>query len=48
MIRELIICDLCDSREDMPGSVVPAHWLRRDSKHYCSTFCFMVAGGRDE
>lgn len=48
MIHELIVCDLCHNRQDMRGSVVPEAWLSRDGKHFCSTFCFMVAGGGDQ
>lgn len=48
MIQELIICDLCSNTADMRGSVVPDAWLSREGRHYCSTFCFMVAGGRDQ
>lgn len=48
MIRELIICDLCSTTIPLRGSVVPDSWLTRDGKHYCGTFCFTVAAGRDE
>lgn len=39
MILELITCDTCDWTDTMRASVVPAAWIVRDGRHYCSPAC---------
>jgi hypothetical protein len=39
MIKEMVICDHCDWKQELFHGMVPDTWVRYDGLHFCGLSC---------
>lgn len=42
MIREMVICDNCDWKQELQYGMVPDSWVHHNGLHFCGLTCFDI------